>query len=86
VNRALSRKGMASRRSAPRLEDLSAEELERDTATLRRFLARFKGGMKRASGTSTIQLPSGREHVVKWGSNRGGFERAVPRPHKYEKR
>jgi hypothetical protein len=63
--------------------DLTVSEIEADTATLKRFLERFKGGMKRAHGRSTIQLPSGREHVIEWGG-RGGYERAITRPHKYQ--
>jgi hypothetical protein len=86
ANRILSKRGTVSRRSVPKLDEMTAEELEKDTATLERFLVRFKGGMKRASSASTIHLPSGREYTVQWGSTRGAYERAVPRSHKYQKR
>lgn len=61
--------GTSPRRSAPNLEDLSAEELDRDSASIRNVMRVWRRTGKHANGISTISLPSGRILKKHWNDN-----------------
>jgi hypothetical protein len=55
------------RRSHRTLDDLTAEEIDRDTRTMKNVLRTWKRMRHhRCVGTSTIGLPSGRQIVYDW--------------------
>jgi hypothetical protein len=73
--------GSVSRRSVPKLEDMTAEELERDAASIRKIIGIWRQIGKRTP--STIKLPSGRVIVPKSSANGqhgGQRENALGRP------
>jgi hypothetical protein len=71
-------------RSVPRLEDMTAEEIERDTASIRKIMAIWRQIGKRTP--SPIRLPSGRTIVPK-SSATGSAQReyAIGRPLRHRK-
>jgi hypothetical protein len=75
VEAALARLGGTRARSSRSLDDLTAEEIERDTASIYRILAAWRQIGKRHP--SPIRLPSGRTVTPKSceaGTARGGLE------------
>lgn len=74
-------RGSLSKRLA---EGLTAEELEKDSASIRNVLRAWRLTGKRATGVSTIQLPSGKVLRKDWsGDGAGGLERAIGRTPKH---
>jgi hypothetical protein len=74
-------------RSSRSLDDLTAEEIERDTLSIRRILSVWRQIGKREP--SPITLPSGRRLIPKscaTGASSRGIEYAVVRPHKKQRR
>jgi hypothetical protein len=71
--------------AAPELDELTAEQLERDTLSLNRVMRAWRLTGRHANGTSTIRLAgSGREVTKDWSDNKPvRLERAVMRTPKH---
>lgn len=77
----------ASRSSGDLTAGLTAEEIEKDTRSIKRIMRAWALSGKHAAGVSTVQLPSGKVLRKDWSDDgTGGLERAVPRlPRRFKK-